>query len=312
MQSIKGFARARSKATYDVKIATAGPSDIRRATQKRSLFADKRQNGTVLVIAGSSEYYGAPSLASTAIQNTLAALRVGSGYAMAYVPSSILKTVRMQSPGVIVKQAGRNSIEFSKDLKKSIDHADAIVIGMGIGRKSRTIKQAAKIMDYAFSRGKKVVVDADAIYALRYTKSKMNSNVVITPQSREFSFLSGREPKARDLLQKARSAVELSKRLKANIVLKGHESVITDGTEVKVSRPRSSALATMGTGDVLAGIIAGYAAGGAKMFDAAVAGTYLHSLIGDRLWRRMGNHIIATDIVGEIPLILKRFDKNSR
>ncbi len=312
MQSIKGFARSKKWSSLDVKISNAGPSDIRRATQKRSLFTDKRQNGTVLVIAGSSQYHGAPSLASTAVENMLAALRVGGGYASAFVPRSILKIARIQSPGVIIHSAGRDTIEFSRGVRESIDHANAVVVGMGIGRKLSALRQTARIMDYAFSHNKKTVVDADAIYALQYTKVRMNKNVVITPQAREFFSLSGKEPDEKDLRQKVRYAVGLSRVLKAVVVLKGHESVITDGRIAKISRSRSSALATMGTGDILSGIISGYAATGAGMFDAAVAGTYLHSRIGDRLWRRMGNHIIATDVVNEIPLILKSYDKNSR
>lgn len=96
------------------------------------------------------------------------------------------------------------------------------------------------------------------------------------------------------------------------MLLKGHETVVTDGKRIRVNRARTSALATMGTGDVLAGMIAGYAATGADIFDAALAGAYLHSRIGDELAKRMGSHIISIDVVESIPSILKRFDKTTR
>ena len=94
------------------------------------------------------------------------------------------------------------------------------------------------------------------------------------------------------------------------VVLKGHISIVTDGKKTKICRPKSAALATMGSGDVLSGIICGYAAQGAAPFEAACAGVYLHAMIGDRLAKRMGMHIIASDVVEAIPLAIKEFDKS--
>ena len=66
----------------------------------------------------------------------------------------------------------------------------------------------------------------------------------------------------------------------------------------------------MGTGDVLSGIIGGYAAAGATMFEAAVAGAYVNARIGDLLKMEKGNHILAADVVEKIPRLIKDFDED--
>ncbi len=294
---------------YNVKAMFAGNKDIGRATQPKGKFTNKMDRGLVVIIGGSKEYHGAPALASLAAQNVLASLRVGAGYAIAYVPAVVAPAVRSQSSSIIVNDLGKEHIIFNKRIKDSVERADAVALGMGIGRKPGTLKAAAKILDVCFAMKKKVVVDADAIRALHYTKKKMNKNVVVTPQDREFEFLSGENVRAKKLGQRITVAAGLAKKLGVNVLLKGHDTVITDGKRVKINRSKSTALATMGTGDVLSGIIGGYAATGTEMFDAAVAGAYLHSRIGDELARKMGSHIISSDVVEYIPSILKKFDK---
>ena len=312
MQNIKGFASRTAGPAIGIRTSATTLADIRKAVQPRSIFTDKRGNGTVLVIAGSSRYHGAPSLACSAAQNMLAALRTGAGYAVAYVPIAIRDIVRRQSPAIIVNALGSDHIIFNSEIREAVSKADAVAIGMGIGRETSTLRQAALILDHCFMLSKKVVIDADAIYAVRYTKSGMNGNVAVTPQDREFRELFGKSPSHGDDNARISAAVALAGRLGANIILKGHRSIITNGSVAKINRAGSSALATMGTGDVLSGIIAGFAAAGAPMFDAAVAGVCLHSKIGDELARKMGNHIISTDVVESIPAVMKKFDKNKR
>jgi NAD(P)H-hydrate epimerase len=94
-------------------------------------------------------------------------------------------------------------------------------------------------------------------------------------------------------------------------VLKGHFTVITDGSSVKVNKAGSSALATMGTGDVLDGMIAAYAAVHGNAFESAVAAVTAHSMLGDALWRKKGNHIIAMDLIDALPSFLRKFDKTA-
>jgi len=290
----------------------AGSLDLKSASHPRTLFGSKKENGSVVIIGGSGDYHGAPALASNAAYNTLAALRIGIGYAFLYVPKAILTPVRKLSPSLIAVPFGEDNIgqgNFNA-IKKAIQKADAIVIGMGIGRKPSTLKMTSRIISYAIKLNKKIVVDADAIYSIKHM-GRMCKNVILTPQDREFYELSGNKPDKRSLSKRTTAAVSLAKKLDSCILLKGHDTIITDGKTVKVVSSHSSSLATMGTGDVLSGIIGGYMATGTETFKAGVAGAYLHSIIGDLLHKEKGNHILSSDIAELIPSILKKFDKTA-
>ena len=296
-----------------IKNFLANTDDLRVAAVPRSLFSNKSDNGRVLIIGGSAEYHGAPILASTSAYNTLAALRTGAGYAFLYVPQRIQDVARKLSPSLIVRSFGEENIGQGRleGIKKEIESCDSLVIGMGIGREKSTLRAAEKLIDYALSKNKKIVIDADAIYAVKYLK-RLNKNVVLTPQDREFKELSGKIPERYSEKTRIKAAASLAKKLNACILLKGHNTVVTDGKRVKIVSSKSSALATMGTGDVLSGIIGGYMATGNDAFTAAVAGAYLHSRIGDLLNKEKGNHILSSDLLGKIPEVLKKFDKNIR
>ncbi|MCL5427966.1 MAG: NAD(P)H-hydrate dehydratase [Candidatus Marsarchaeota archaeon] len=292
-----------------MRVTAATDRDIAKATKARDVYGSKKDNGRVAVIAGSSEYHGAPALAANAAYNALAALRVGIGYVYLYVPASIINPVRALSPSTIVKAFGRRGIGGGSlaEIRAQLERVDAVVIGMGLGRGRPSLRMASKIIGFAVAGGKKAVVDADAIYAVR-DAGRLNGGVVLTPQDREFEWLSGKSANRHPLKERIALASSLSERLGCCILLKGHDTVVTDGSSAKVIRSGSSSLATMGTGDVLSGIIGGYMAAGAGSFDAAVAGAYVHARIGDLLHRKMGNHILPSDVVDAIPTILKRFD----
>jgi NAD(P)H-hydrate epimerase len=291
----------------------AGPGDLMLASRPRKLRSSKRDNGSVMIIAGSGEYHGAPVLTSSAVYSTLAALRTGTGYAYLCVPEAIEDAVRNLSPNTIVRRFGSESIadgDFGF-AREQMARSDAVVIGMGIGRSEETLGMAARIIDAAVALKKKVVIDADAIRSLKHGR-RLGGNVLLTPQDSEFKELSGGMDLREDgLAERFRKAVGVASKLGANVLLKGHETVVTDGEIAKIVQAESSTLATMGTGDVLSGIIGGYAALGATMFEAGVAGAYLQARIGDLLKIEKGNHILAVDVVDKIPQLIKNFDEDA-
>ncbi len=277
----------------------------------RKRFGSKRDNGSVVIIGGSSAYHGAPVLASLSVSHSLAALRIGIGYVVLYVPKSILNVARKLSPNVIIRQFGIDNIgEGSlRDVYESIEKADVIIIGTGIGRKKSSLNSSARIIDYAIAHDKKVVVDADAIYSVKFLK-KTSPKMIMTPQKYEFEELSGRIPEDEDNMKgRIADAENAAMRLGCCILLKGHNTIVTDGKETSIIRSHHSTLATMGTGDVLSGMIGGYAASGADIFSSGIAGAYLHAKIGDKLYAKKGNHILASDVVDSIPEIIKKYDK---
>jgi NAD(P)H-hydrate epimerase len=163
-----------------------------------------------------------------------------------------------------------------------------------------------RIVEAELGRGSTIVMDGGALKAA--AKAELSRDVILTPHSGEFASLGYRVTD--DIDERVEKAVEFSERHRCTLVLKGHETVITDGASVKVNRASTAALATMGTGDVLAGMIAAYAAMHGSAFESAVAGVTAHSMLGDLLHRTKGDHVIATDLIEALPLFLKRFDKD--
>jgi NAD(P)H-hydrate epimerase len=257
-------------------------------------------------VGGSEQFHGAPVLASVAANNTLAALRIGAGYSITCVPKSVVLAVREVSPNLIVRALGGENLgpDDLKILEDVSNRAQAVVIGPGLGKSSSTLYTIRKFVEYAISADKRVVIDADALYAIAGI-AKLGKNVLITPNMTEFRIFYETELDYDDAKSRIGAAMEVARRLDTNVLLKGHETIITDGKRYKIVRAKTPALATMGTGDVLAGIIGGFAARNDDMFSAAVAGAYAHSLIGDVLYKDKGNHIIATDVVEAIPKALK-------
>lgn len=292
------------------KIHRANQKDLLLSASPRKSHSSKYDNKTVVIIGGSSLFHGAPALSSLSAYQTLAALRIGTGYALTYVPKGILREVRSVSPNIIVRPFGGNDLSVSdlKSLKIAISKADSVVLGPGLGRKKQSLLATGKLLKYLLNLDKKVVVDADALLAAKGLK--LNKNFVITPNEKEFLHLYKRQLKKNDLKSRADAAIGLARKINSIVVLKGHETVVTDGKMIKVIYSKSSSLATMGTGDILAGIIGGYAALTGDTFASSVAGAYLHSQIGEQLGKKMGNHMLASDMVQEIPKIIKRFDKN--
>ncbi|MDE1825810.1 MAG: NAD(P)H-hydrate dehydratase [Candidatus Micrarchaeota archaeon] len=290
----------------------AGPADLKKAFRPRSLYSSKRENGRVVIIGGSERFHGAPILSGLAGYSTLAALRVGIGYAITCVPKYDLKVVMGISPNLIVRPLGGDSLQPKdfKMLKDECSKAAAVAIGGGINRRSKqSLKTAALIVRYCIRAGKRVVVDADALYAIGQM-GKLGKNVIITPNQREFSLFFKDRLNERNLKQRVDAALMVSRKLGCIVVLKGHATVVTDGSRVKVVKSRTSTLATMGTGDILSGMVAGFAALNDDAFIVATAGAYTLSLVGDLMYKEKGNHGIASDLVGLIPKVLKQFDKN--
>ena len=273
-----------------------GPGDVKIADVCRDVFTDKRGSGNVVVIGGSESYHGAQVMAAEAAKCTLAALRSGAGYAKLIVPKAVESEARAASPNLIVKSFGEKHIgaEDVDGIWSEARNADCIVIGMGMGRLKETIKASMEIIDRSIEEGKKIVIDADAIYAV---KSRLSDCAIVTPQRNEFIKLGGMAYEDSNICRKAEATIRLAKKLGCTVLLKGHYTTISDGGLLKVNIAGDQSLATMGTGDVLSGIIGGIAARGASVFSSGAAAAYMHAKIGMMMSKRRGKYIIAADII---------------
>ena len=204
-----------------------GKRDLRAASKPPDSFSSKRGRGTALIVAGSELFHGAPVLAA------LASLRVGAGYVKLYVPGSVINPVRSLSPNIIVERLGDRSIVFNKRIKEEIARSDAVALGMGIGRSATAIASAKKIMLESVRAGKAIVVDADALAALKKLPAgrTLNRNVIATPHDGEFFRLAGVKPALKDINARIKVATGFAKKLNITLVLKGHYSIVTEAGE---------------------------------------------------------------------------------
>lgn len=277
----------------------AGPGDVMLATEPRSIRSNKYDNGAVLIVGGSAEYHGAPLLAA------FAALRTGSGYVTLAVPKTAAISLKEESPNLVVRSMpGEIITRDDVPVISSIRH-DSVVIGTGMSTRKDSLEAILEFMRHC---EKPMVVDAAALRASALDKSVLNERMVLTPHEGEFEAMSGIKLDDATVEERIPVAMKFARTHRCILVLKGHETVITNGRQLKVNIASSPALSTMGSGDALSGMVASYLALHMNAFECAVAAVHAHAKIGDLLFMQKGLHITASDVVDAIPDVLRLFD----
>ena len=262
--------------------------------------------GRVLVVAGARGYTGAPQLAA------LGAARAGAGLVTLCIPESIYAIVASRCLEVMPAPlpdggAGVLQRDALATLQDRLRTADALVIGPGLGRAAET--QSA-LMELLAALPCPAVVDADALNlaaAEQFDWRRCEQPVVITPHPTEMARLMGVET-AVVQADRVAHACGYAREHGVTVVLKGSESVIASPEErVHVDDHRVVALATGGTGDVLAGVIGSLCAQGLDTFDAAVAGVTIHAEAGAMVQRQRGRAgALASDAIDALPQAQER------
>lgn len=237
--------------------------------------------GTVIVVGGSETMMGAPALTASA------ALRGGVGLCKVATPAAVL-------PTVIAIEPGATGIMLGDDLDTNLhlinqadpDEKSVLAIGPGLGR-----SEAASDLVSSLLKGKRaIVLDADGLNLLATTgeaargESHAGAPLILTPHPGEFERLAkpfGITASPVDPDQRAGAAAALSRVHHAVVLLKGSNTVVSDGTRLFINSTGNPAMATAGSGDVLTGLIASLLAQGLDSFSAASIGAYLHGLAGD-------------------------------
>jgi len=272
----------------------------------RPSHAHKGTFGRVLVVAGSLEYSGAALLAG------LGAARTGAGLVslatpesvgmrlMGFVPELTLTLLAEEAPGLTSPSGWRR-------LASSAATFDALVIGPGLGQQPGTMRRVRNLIAEI---QRPAVIDADALNALAAADRWWSHlpHAVLTPHPGEFARLAGAMPPDDDRAR-ATAAAEAAARWGQVVVLKGANTVVAapEG-EVRRSPAATPALATAGSGDVLAGAIGALLAGGLDPFDAAGCGVALHAAAGMLAAERIGPAgTIARDIAQLLPEAARSF-----
>lgn len=260
---------------------------------KRPKDANKGTFGKVLVIAGSENFPGAAYLACAA------AYRVGSGQVSLATKPSVKTIVSRKLPEVTF-------ILFSEVYEKVAEY-DVLVLGPGLGQDEKIKKFVGGLL-----KGKlpPVVIDGDGLNILSKIEKwweKLNADCVFTPHPGEMSRLTSLSVNE---IQSDRGNVvqKFAKKWGQVVVLKGANTVIAPPKDgVTLSPFANPTLATAGTGDVLAGIIAGLLAQGLDSFNAACCGVYIHGLAGEILKEKIGSSGgLASDLLPLIPRVLNK------
>ncbi|PIN73226.1 NAD(P)H-hydrate dehydratase [Candidatus Woesearchaeota archaeon CG10_big_fil_rev_8_21_14_0_10_45_16] len=271
---------------------------------ERKKNSRKGENGHVLIIGGSEEYVGAVALAG------LGALRAGCDLVTIAAPEKVAWHINRYAPDLMTyKIKGAFTVKLAKELVKYAERFDVVLIGNGITRK------ADKFVNYFIRKSQKLkVIDADALKSLSF---KDFSNAVLTPHETELEMMlvnSNKDfllPKLRESNAKEKGEVlqgNLRYFLQNNNVLlmKGPTDLVISRNKIAYNRTGNQGMTKGGTGDVLAGLCAGFLAKSKDLFKSAAAAAYINGFIGDQLLKKKkGYAFIASDIVADLESIQK-------
>jgi NAD(P)H-hydrate epimerase len=273
---------------------------IQQLIPPRSFFSRKGDNGTVLIAGGSRFYHGAPVLA------TMAALRSGADLVYTAVPRSIITAVRSFSPAIIAlplpddKLTKGSTNRLMGMLPKKVDSAS---IGMGMTLEPEALTSLVRKLREG---GTKILLDASALIP-QVLGEISNTGTIVTPHPGEYKRLFGSEPGSTEEEMKS-NVHKLAKEHGITIALKGWVNIVSDGEQLAAIKRSTPAMTVGGSGDVLSGLAAGLLAK-MKHFDAAVVALYVNGVSGNLAFKKAGLHIIATDLVDNLPEVMKKFDK---
>lgn len=283
----------------------AGPGDFEYLGVGRALDSNKYSNGSLLIVGGSKSYRGAPLMAGFGANAAYSALRSGSGYVTVAVPHEVAYGSLASYPELIVKELPGDGREIAATIE-GIKH-NTIVVGPGIERGKIEFGMINEVVRKEASKKNTIILDAGAMDVVKEYKNMLNRRMILTPHDGEFREITGIRIAGKSIRERVHAAINFAKGSNCTVVLKGHRTIITNGERLKINIAKSAALATMGTGDVLDGIIGSFAAATGKVFESAVAGVYIHSLAGDKLAESMGDGATARDLIDEIPKVIKEF-----
>ncbi len=266
---------------------------------KRIDNSNKGTYGKVAVIAGSKNMSGAAFLCSKAAYST------GVGLVKIYTHESNRMILQSQLPEAIMMTY--NDYEGALScIEDAMKWATVIVVGPGLGVDSTSERMLYELL---MNTEVPLVLDADALNILSNNIELLETSsapVIMTPHMVEMSRLIQKKVSA---ITKDRFniAKQFAKKMGITLVLKDAKSIVTNGGEqTYMSLAGNNGMSTGGSGDVLAGIIAGMLAGGLSLTDAAMLGTYIHCLAGDVAADKKGKYaMLASDIIAGIGEVMR-------
>lgn len=314
---------------YPIRITTNVNMNLDRITDipqlpPRQPDSHKGDYGRVLVMGGSRGLLGAPSLTANA------ALRAGAGLVTVAAPESVQPHIATLCPcaTTIPLPETRNGVMYPAQALTRIFHTgifnenrlpDVIAAGPGLSRGPTGFDESwvALLQSLIHEHNIPCVIDADGLNALPEFDLDRDSagedehqwpRCILTPHPGEMARLCQTDI-ATVQQQREKLASKLARRLDPDgnsiVVLKGHQTIVTDGQRLFVNDTGNPGMATGGSGDVLTGIIAALVGQDMSLFDAAVAGVHAHGRAGDAAASaRSPISLMASDIIDHLHEVL--------
>lgn len=272
---------------------------VQKILPDRDPWGHKGCFGRILLLCGSKGYTGA------AYFSAMGALRSGAGLVFLGVPESIyaIEAVKLNEPVVfpLPDCDGMIAKEAIPSILQRLPRMDAVLIGCGLGIGPDTEAVVGAVLKAAMCP---VIVDADGITLLKKHKDIVRGRAyptILTPHDGEFLRVGG-------LLGDDRmdSAAKFAREWNCIVLLKGHRTCITDGRAHYRNGTGNPGMAVGGSGDVLAGIIAGLLGQGLSALEAAACGAWLHGAAGDLCASEIGQYgMLPSDMLDALPRLLK-------
>jgi NAD(P)H-hydrate epimerase len=265
-----------------------GPGDL------RSVRRGVRGGDSRVYVVGGGPYTGAPALAAQA------ALRAGADLSFVAAPERVARQVQGYAEDLIVQDYEGDHLtpdQVDDLVQTAHDYDDVVVLGPGLGTHDETLAAARQFLETFEGTA---VVDADALSVVPGIDT--DATLVCTPNRRELAKMGG--PDVDGPLRDARDDVEsFAADIGHVVVAKAAEDVVTDGERTRIVRAGTPAMTVGGTGDTLAGTIAGLL-GTQDPFDAACAGPYVNGRAAELLDEERGDGLLASDLLDALPRAL--------
>jgi NAD(P)H-hydrate epimerase len=296
---------ADTKRRFDVPRLLARPSDSHKGTY-----------GHAIVVGGSLGMSGAITIASSA------ALRCGAGLVTAAVPQCVQGLVAASQPCAMT--CGLEELPEFGLSERAIEQVLAfqkpgavLGIGPGLGRSSGNVRLVLRLL---LEWQQTAVIDADALYALstipngpeglRPFRSEAHLRI-LTPHPGEWARICGVD--ASDTEGQRRAAIRTAKELGWIVVLKGHQTLVTNGEQIFLNPTGNPSLAVGGSGDTLLGMIVAMVCQGLSAWEGAILGVYLHGHAADLAQASLGTpSTLATDLIEYLPAAFRSLNAEPR
>ncbi len=263
-----------------------------RVDRGREADGHKGDNGCVLVVGGSARHVNTPGIVAGG------ALRVGVDTVTVAAPAAAAAASAAFHLNTMVRRLGGDRLQRGHvDTVLDVD-ADCVVIGPGLGRADVTREAVRAVLDGVDA----AVVDADALHAIADRPSLLPDRCVLTPHAGEFAALTGEEPGDGD--DRAAAVRAAADRYGCTVLLKGPVDVVSDGAETVQNETGTPQMTRGGTGDVLAGIVAGFVAQGTDAVDAAAAAAYVNGRAGEDAAAMYGDGFLLEEMLSQVSAVV--------